>query len=85
MLDQLILESLLQVDALLAGLRQSFDGLYSEVDAVRIVENRHTKGGGSAQAHHKMRELSNFGVWICLKLSKSIFKDSHRLTFRFAN
>jgi hypothetical protein len=44
-LDQLVLEMLLPVDSLLAGLRQPVDGVQDEVEAVQIVQHRHVEGG----------------------------------------
>ena len=38
---KLVLELLLQVDALVAGLRQAVDGVHHEVEAVQIVQHRH--------------------------------------------
>ena len=37
---------LLQVDALVAGLRQAVDGIHHEVEAVQIVQHRHVEGRG---------------------------------------
>jgi hypothetical protein len=34
-LDELVLELLLQIDALVAGLRQAVDGVHHEADALR--------------------------------------------------
>ena len=45
-LDQLVLELLLQVDALVAGLRQAVDGVHHEMEAVQIVQHRHVEGCG---------------------------------------
>ena len=45
-LDQLVLELLLQVDALVAGLRQAVDGVHHEVEAVQVVQHRHVEGRG---------------------------------------
>src|SRR5208283_563806 len=42
-LDQLVLELLLQVGALLAGLRQAVDGVHDEVEPVHVVEHRHVE------------------------------------------
>ena len=47
-LDELVLEPLLQVDALVAGLRQAVDGIHHEVEAVQIVQHRHIKGCGDS-------------------------------------
>ena len=43
--NELVLELLLQVDALVAGLRQAVDGVHREVEAVQIVQHRHVEGG----------------------------------------
>src|SRR3984957_19679884 len=45
-LDQLVPELLLQVDAPVAGLRQAVDGVDHEVKAVQIVQHRHVEGRG---------------------------------------
>jgi hypothetical protein len=45
-LDELVLELLLQLDALVAGLRQAVDGVHHEMEAVEIVQHRHVKGRG---------------------------------------
>ena len=45
-LDELVLELLFQVDALVAGLRQAVDGIHDEVEAVQIVQHRHVEGRG---------------------------------------
>src|SRR5665647_2277637 len=45
-LNQLFLELLLQVDTLVAGLRQAVDGVHHEVEAVQIVQHRHVEGRG---------------------------------------
>jgi hypothetical protein len=44
--DQLAPELLLQVDALVAGLRQAVDGVHDEVEAVQLVQHRHVKERG---------------------------------------
>ncbi len=46
-LDKLVLELLLQVDALVAGLRQTVDGVHHEMEAVQIVQHRHVEGRGN--------------------------------------
>jgi hypothetical protein len=38
-LDQLVLELLLQVNALVAGLRQAVDGVHHEMEAVQIARH----------------------------------------------
>ena len=45
-LDQLVLELLLEVDAPVAGLRQAIDGIHHEVEAIELVEHRHIEGRG---------------------------------------
>jgi len=40
-LDELVLELLLQVDALVAGLRQAVDGVHHQVEAVQVVQHRY--------------------------------------------
>jgi len=45
-LDKLVLELLLQVDALVAGPRQAIDGVHHEMEAVQIVQHRHIEGRG---------------------------------------
>lgn len=45
-LDELVLELLLQIDALVAGLRQAIDRVHHEVKAVQIVEHGHVEGRG---------------------------------------
>src|SRR5579871_4767178 len=45
-LDQLVLELLLQVDAFFAGPRHAVNGVHHEVEAVQIVQDRHVEGGG---------------------------------------
>jgi len=47
-LDQLVLELLLQLDALVAGLRQEVDDIHHEVEAVKIVQHRHVEGRGDS-------------------------------------
>src|SRR5665647_2799541 len=43
-LDKLVLELLLQVDASVAGLWQAVDGVHHEMEAVQIVQYRHVEG-----------------------------------------
>jgi len=43
-LDQLVPELLLQVDAPLAGLRHAIDCVHHEVEAVQVVQHRHVEG-----------------------------------------
>ena len=45
-LDQLVLELLLQIDALVAGLRQTVDGIHHEMEAVQFVQHRHVERRG---------------------------------------
>ena len=45
-LDHLVSELLLQVEALVAGLRQLIDGAHDEVKAVQIVRDGHVEGCG---------------------------------------
>jgi hypothetical protein len=45
-LDQLVLELLLQVNAFVAGLWQAVDGIHYEVEAVQVVQHRHVEGRG---------------------------------------
>jgi len=47
-LDQLVPELLLQVDAPLAGLRHAIDCVHHEVEAVQVVQHRHVEGGGDS-------------------------------------
>jgi len=44
-LEQLLSELLLHVEALLAGLRQAIDGVDDEMEAVQIVQHRHVERG----------------------------------------
>src|ERR1039458_9098085 len=46
MLDELVLELLLQVDALVAGLWQAIDGVHHEVKAGQVVQHRPVEGRG---------------------------------------
>ncbi len=43
-LDELILELLLQIEALVAGLRQAVDGVHHQVEAFQIVQHCHVEG-----------------------------------------
>jgi hypothetical protein len=43
-LNQLMLELLLQVDSLVAGLRHAVDGIHHKVKTVQIVQHRHVEG-----------------------------------------
>jgi len=40
------MSQMLQINALVAGLRQPVDGVHHEVEAVQIVQHRHIKGRG---------------------------------------
>jgi hypothetical protein len=44
MLDQLVLELLLQVNASVADLRNTVDGVDHEMKAVQLVQHRHVEG-----------------------------------------
>ena len=47
-LDQLVFELLLQVDALVAGLWKAVDGVHHQMKAVQLIQHRHIKGGGDS-------------------------------------
>ena len=44
--NQLVFELLLQVDALVSGLREAVDGVHHEMEAVQFVHHRHVEGRG---------------------------------------
>lgn len=46
-LDQLVPELLLQVNALIAGLWQAIDGVHHEVKAIQIIHHCHVERGGN--------------------------------------
>ena len=47
MLDKLILELLLQINALVAGLWQAVDDVHHEVKAIQIIQHRHIERRGN--------------------------------------
>jgi hypothetical protein len=44
--DQLVLELLLEVNALVTGLRQAIDDIHHQVKAVQIIQHRHVERRG---------------------------------------
>jgi hypothetical protein len=45
MLDRLVFELLLQIDSLVAGLRQAVDGVHHQVEAIQFVQHCHIERG----------------------------------------
>lgn len=62
-LDQLVLELLLQVNVLVAGVREPVDCVHDEIEAVELVERRHVERRGDGAFFLVTADVNVCGDW----------------------